>query len=156
MAEFDDADAVRADFRTLVTVGKPPGTFRGVPPFALETLSHEPGRAFAARLAVPRSAPFFGDHFPRKPVFPGTLLLEAQMNLALALARETTPFHAHASLRAHRVTNVKIRSFIEPGTPVDIEATACDAPPLAYDVAARVDARNVAAARVQFSDGAPA
>ena len=50
-------------------------------------------RARAASLratlaAFPSRAPFFGDHFPRRPVFPGTLLLDRQIELALELARE--------------------------------------------------------------------
>ncbi len=148
MIDFDDPAAVRADFDTLITSGKTPGGFDGVPIFDVQTVSHEPARSLSARLAVPGSAPFFADHFPRRPVFPGTLLLEAQMRLALVLALEATPFDAHASLRPHRVTNVKIRSFIEPGTHVDLEAKAREGDALAYDLSARVDGRNVASARV--------
>ena len=127
-----------------------------MPAFDVATTSHEPGRSLAARLSVPKSAPFFGDHFPRRPVFPGTLLLEAQMQLALALERETTPAEAHATLRAHRVTNVKIRSFIAPGTHVELRAQARDGEPRTFDLVAQVDGRNVAAARVELTHGANA
>jgi 3-hydroxyacyl-[acyl-carrier-protein] dehydratase len=153
LADFDDPAAVRADFERLVAQGKPPGGFGGVPAFAVRTTSHEPGRSLAAQLAVPASAAFFGDHFPRKPVFPGTLLLEQQIGLALALARECTQLDAHASLRPRRVTNAKIRSFIEPGTRVDLEARTRDAQSLAFDLAARVDGRAVASARVELATG---
>jgi len=153
MTDFDDPAAVRADFETLITQGKEPGAFRGVPAFDVETASHDPGRSLAARLSVPSAAPFFGDHFPRKPVFPGTLLLETQMQLALALAHETTPAAVHALLRPHRVTNVKIRSFIAPGTAVDLQADARAGEPRTFDLAARVDGRNIAAARVELVDG---
>ncbi len=153
MSEFDDPEAVRADFERLITLGKEPGGFKGLPAFDVETTSHAPGRSLAARLSVPKSAPFFGDHFPRRPVFPGTLLLDAQMQLALALARETAPAASQPTLRPQRVTNVKIRSFIAPGTSVDIQADARDDTPGAFDMSARVDGRNVAVARVDFANG---
>jgi len=153
MTEFDDPQAVRADFERLTTAGKEPGGFAGVPAFRVETTSHTPGRSLAARLSVPGSAPFFGDHFPRRPVFPGTLLLETQMQLALALARETEPAASHPTLRPQRVTNVKIRSFIAPGTAVDIQADARDGEARTFDLGARIEGRNVAVARVELADG---
>jgi 3-hydroxymyristoyl/3-hydroxydecanoyl-(acyl carrier protein) dehydratase len=149
MTDFDDPAAVRADFETLTTTGREPGAFRGLPAFDVETTAHEPGRSLEARLSIPREAPFFGDHFPRRAVFPGTLLLEAQMKLAVALARETMPAQSHPTLRPHRVTNVKIRSFIEPGATVDLEARSREGG--TYDLAARVDDRNVAIARVELA-----
>jgi 3-hydroxymyristoyl/3-hydroxydecanoyl-(acyl carrier protein) dehydratase len=41
----------------------------------------------ARQLAVP-GGPFFTDHFPRRRFSPGTLLLEANLQLVAALARE--------------------------------------------------------------------
>ena len=45
-----------------------------------------------ATLHVPTAAPFFADHFPRRPVFPATLLLDAQIGLAMQLARSADTF----------------------------------------------------------------
>jgi 3-hydroxymyristoyl/3-hydroxydecanoyl-(acyl carrier protein) dehydratase len=148
MTDFDDPAAMKADFEQLITLGREPGAFAGLPPLAVETTSHDRGRRIGARLCVPASAPFFGDHFPRRPVFPGTLLLDAQIGLAFALARDAAPSSAP---RLHRVSNAKMRSFIEPGAVVDIEAAAREGQPLAFDLAARVDGRNVAAARVELA-----
>lgn len=153
MTDFDDPAAVRADFERLTASGKEPGGFRGLPPFDVATTAHEPARSLAARLSVPSTAPFFADHFPRRPVFPGTLLLETQMQLAIALARDIAPLEAHATLRPHRVTNVKIRAFIEPGTEVEIRADARESPALSFDLAARVADRNIASARVELARG---
>ena len=50
------------------------------------------GETASGTLHVPESAPFFHDHFPRRPVFPATLMLDAQIELALALARESGRF----------------------------------------------------------------
>jgi 3-hydroxyacyl-[acyl-carrier-protein] dehydratase len=148
MTDFDDPAAMRADFERLITVGREPGAFPGLPRLPVETTSHDRGRRIVARLSVPESAPFFGDHFPRRPVFPGTLLLDAQLALAIALARDDAPASAP---RLHRVSNAKIRSFIEPGAEVEIEAAARGHQPLAFDLSARADGRNVAAARVEFA-----
>lgn len=88
-ADFDSPEALRERFALLCAEGDVPGRFHGVAIAAPIPLAHEPGRSLSARLDVPASAPFFADHFPRRPVFPATLMLDAQMRLALRLARET-------------------------------------------------------------------
>ncbi len=37
---------------------------------------------------MPDSAPFYADYFPRRPVLPGTLLLDAQLRLSAELAAD--------------------------------------------------------------------
>jgi 3-hydroxyacyl-[acyl-carrier-protein] dehydratase len=66
-------------------------------------------------------APYFDDHFPRRPVFPGTLLLDALAGLAMRLAREALPGPASDALMPTQVSNVKIRSFTTPGTTLELE-----------------------------------
>jgi 3-hydroxymyristoyl/3-hydroxydecanoyl-(acyl carrier protein) dehydratase len=75
----------------------------------------ERGVSAAGVLSVPDSAPFFGDHFPRRPVFPATLLLDAQIRFALELAAEATFWPAGTRPAPARMTHVKMRSFIPPG-----------------------------------------
>ncbi len=58
-----------------------------------------PGESGTGTLAVPADAPFFRDHFPRRPVFPATLLLDAQIGLALAVAAESGRFAPAARSR---------------------------------------------------------
>ena len=41
-----------------------------------------PGESLTATLHVPGAAPFFADHFPRRAVFPATLLLDSQIGSA--------------------------------------------------------------------------
>jgi 3-hydroxymyristoyl/3-hydroxydecanoyl-(acyl carrier protein) dehydratase len=117
--DFDAPDAVRGDFETLCGPGKPPSPFPGITAPELSLIDGVPGRRLRATLHVPVSAPFFGDHFPRRPVFPGSLLLDAQIRLAVRLARETLP--PGQRLRPARVADVKMRSFILPGQAVEIE-----------------------------------
>ena len=117
------------------------------------TREHVPGHALKATLPVPLDAPFFGDHFPRRAVFPATLLLDTQIRLALDLAREALPQKDGEAPHPVRVTNVKMRAFILPGQ--DVELTI-DLAPLANGVAkaslgARIDERVVATARLEIA-----
>jgi len=86
--EFDDPAALAGDFDTLAGPGAAPGRFHGLPAHAMhvDEATFEPGRRVAARLDVPADAPYFADHFPRRPVYPATLLMDALGRLALTLA----------------------------------------------------------------------
>ena len=88
MEEFDAPEAVRGDFETLCGPGAPAARIRALPQPEVTVIERVPGRSLVATLQVPESAPFFGDHFPRRPVFPGTLLLDRQIELAVQVARE--------------------------------------------------------------------
>ncbi len=66
LAEFDDPDALRADFATLCGAGAPAGRFGGVPAPQIETAEAVSGQQRRARLQVPAAGtPLFADHFPR-------------------------------------------------------------------------------------------
>ena len=101
--------------RCCAAPARAPGRFRGV---AAAARRHARRARRAAnprprRCAVPATAPFFADHFPRRPVFPATLLLDAQIGLALRARRATPPTGLPARRRApSRMTHVKVRSFI--------------------------------------------
>lgn len=128
MEEFDAPDAVRADFDTLRTTGATPGRFQGVPAPQIEVREHAAGERLRATLQVPREdTPYFDDHFPRRPVFPGTLLLDALAGLAVQLAREAMPGPVANALMPTEVSNVKIRSFTTPGTTLELEIDLLEA-----------------------------
>ena len=74
-----------------------------------------------ARLSVPQSAPFFADHFPRRPVYPATLLADAQNQLALPLAARALGV-AVDRVRPARVSDFKVRSFSPPGQVLELVA----------------------------------
>ena len=76
MEEFDAPRGGARGFRGARGPGAPAGRFQGVPPQAVTVIDRVPGERLRAELRVPATAPFFGDHFPRRPVFPGTLLLD--------------------------------------------------------------------------------
>jgi 3-hydroxymyristoyl/3-hydroxydecanoyl-(acyl carrier protein) dehydratase len=154
VADFDSPDALREWLNLLRSEGATPGRFQGVAPMRVDVSHHEPGVAMRATLDVPADAPFFGDHFPRRPVFPATLLLDALMNLAQRLARDA-PAMQGATPQPLRATHVKMRSFIVPSQRLELGAELA---PAAYVIvkamlSARTDDRLVASARVELVAG---
>jgi 3-hydroxymyristoyl/3-hydroxydecanoyl-(acyl carrier protein) dehydratase len=150
LEDFDAPEMVRGDFETLCESGRPPSRFTGIRAPDLSLIERIPGQRLRAAMHVPVSAPFFGDHFPRRPVFPATLLLDAQIRLAVRLAGETLP--PGQRLRPARVADVKMRSFILPGHAVEIETAMRSATDGAAELtlAAMVDGKRVATGRIEI------
>jgi 3-hydroxymyristoyl/3-hydroxydecanoyl-(acyl carrier protein) dehydratase len=150
VAEFDAPEALAARLALIRGPGAKPGAFRGVTPPRVVRGAGEKGRSATATLYVPESAPFFGDHFPRRPVFPATLLLDSQIALALELAREATHWPAGSELAPARMTHVKMRAFMPPGATLDMDAelapTGTDTATIR--LAARLDGKTAATARL--------
>ena len=151
--EFDSPAAMAARFDLIRGEGAAPGRFHGVPfPHVVRTTGVA-GVSASATLHVPESAPFFGDHFPRRPVFPATLLLDAQIRLALEVAAEATHWPAGTRPAPSRMTHVKMRSFIPPGALLDIDAEM--APPetgsAMVRLTARMNGKVAATARLEVS-----
>lgn len=152
VADFDSPDALRERLALLRGAGAPPGRFHGVERIPASITQRVPGSLLCATLEVPRTAPFFGDHFPRRHVFPATLLLDLQLALALDLARSAAALRG-AAPRPTRVTHVKMRSFIEPGQKLDLGVelrSPADAAVRAM-LTARTDDRLVASARLEIA-----
>jgi 3-hydroxymyristoyl/3-hydroxydecanoyl-(acyl carrier protein) dehydratase len=122
MEDFDDPRLVRERFDLLCETGATPGGFHGLPPLALNTFVESPGQSATASLTVPTAAPFFADHFPRRHVFPGTLLMHANLETARWLARRLNLPRPGAAWQLRRVSDVKLRTFIPPGEKLFLEA----------------------------------
>jgi len=149
--EFDAPEALRADFKLLTTTGRTPGAFKGVPAPVLEDIPGSDTERLDACLAVPAVADFFLDHFPRRPVFPATLMLDAQLQLAQRLAYT----HAQGPVRVQRITNVKVRAFTAPGATLVLfaeraEPGQADAEPILIKVGAQAEGRTIASAKMFF------
>jgi len=149
--EFDAPESLRADFALLTTTGREPGAFNGLPSPVLSDLSGEGSQRLEANLSVPSEAAFFSDHFPRRPVFPATLMLDAQLQLAQRLAESL----AGGSVRVQRITNVKVRAFTAPGATLVLSAEAAepgqtDAEPILIKVGAHAEGRTIAGAKMFF------
>ncbi len=155
-ADFDAPEALRERFALLRGAGAPVDRFRGVTPLVPEPIDHVAGESIRARLGIPVSAPFFADHFPRRPVFPATLLLDAQIGLATALAREVHAARGWPAPVPTRMTRVKMRTFIVPGQQIDVEVDVAGAEDGATRIALRAGdggGKPFATARVEFSSG---
>lgn len=147
--EFDSPTALAERFELLRGAGAAPGRFQDVVAPRIVGGDSVPGESIAATLHVPAAAPFFGDHFPRRPVFPATLLLDAQIGMALQLA---APGHLPA-----RMTHVKMRSFIAPGDVLRIEARRAPTDPCRILLSAQAaSGKTVATARLETHPGMPA
>ena len=120
--EFDAPAALAERYALLRGAGAEPGRYRGVAAPDVVPGDHVRGESLTATLRVPAAAPFFADHFPRRPVFPATLLLDAQIGLALQLAAEVPDLPAGTQPAPVRITHVKMRSFIAPGEVLALDA----------------------------------
>jgi 3-hydroxymyristoyl/3-hydroxydecanoyl-(acyl carrier protein) dehydratase len=141
VADFDAPEALADRLLQLRGPGAMPGRFRGVVAPHVQPDAIVPGEVVTATLTVPSEAPFFADHFPRRPVFPATLLLDAQIGLAMQLAAP--------GAKPARMTHVKMRSFIAPGQLLKIEARRSDAQRLR--LSAETDGKTVATARLELT-----
>jgi 3-hydroxymyristoyl/3-hydroxydecanoyl-(acyl carrier protein) dehydratase len=113
MALFDDPETVRARFAALRSGDAPPVDTRTPPRPVLAAVALAGGTAHA-ELHVPTEAAFFADHFPRRPVYPATLLADAQNQLALPLAADALDAAADA-IELARAADIKVRAFSAPG-----------------------------------------
>jgi 3-hydroxymyristoyl/3-hydroxydecanoyl-(acyl carrier protein) dehydratase len=151
LSDFDDPAAMRAFYDLLRSSGAPVDRFAGIEVVPLAPLAHEPGRSASARLDVPHEAPYFADHFPRRPVFPGTLLLDRMTTLGAGVARETA---AGRQVFARRVTDVKLRTFTLPGATLTLHAAVESAGDrtiqATLEARAEGQRRPVGGARVEF------
>jgi len=152
MADFDDPAAMRARFETLCG----PGASRriAVDPVVVDPdiTEHEFQKRLRGAIEIPASAPFFSDHFPRQPVFPATLLIEAQIRLAAALAAEVVDPSLRPWLRPTCVRHVKVRTFLRPGQRVEIGANVLSATGTTAEIAlaAMTGGKRVSTARVEI------
>jgi 3-hydroxyacyl-[acyl-carrier-protein] dehydratase len=121
MADFDDPQKLRARFEELCRTGAAPGGFPGLPQLMLERTGGDPGRCASANFQVPSQASLFADHFPRRPVFPGSLLMHLTLQLGALLATEIPP-PANGRWVPWTIQDLKLRSFIPPGATLWIEA----------------------------------
>lgn len=75
-------------------------------------ISHTPGESICAEKRITRAAPYFADHFPKKPVLPMTILLECIMNLGRKFTKAAgfeKPYHVQEMRR------IKMNDFVLPG-----------------------------------------
>lgn len=153
--EFDSPTGLRGRFDFICGAGAEPGAFRGVAAPRITRSGGIAGVSGRATLRVPESAPFFGDHFPRRPVFPATLLLDAKIGFAMNIANEATHWPPGTKLAPSRMTHVKMRAFIPPGAElqVDAELARVDDSSAIIRLGTHMDGKSVATARLEVIAG---
>lgn len=73
-----------------------------------------PGRSLTAVRTLSLSEEYLRDHFPRFPVMPGVLMLEAAFQAAMYLIRIEEDF-AHSMVVLEEARNIKFQGFVQPG-----------------------------------------
>ena len=121
MEGFDSPQAMRERFELICGKGAPGGLFADIPEHDLDVVELVPNERLRAMLRVPKEALFFKDHFPRRPVFPGTMLLDAQITIALKLAAESRSWAPRTTLAASLVPDMKMRAFVPPGEVLELQ-----------------------------------
>jgi 3-hydroxyacyl-[acyl-carrier-protein] dehydratase len=84
-------------------------------------LEVEPGKSITAIKTVSLAEEYLGDHFPRFPVLPGVLMLEAMTQAAAWTIRLGEDF-AHSMVVLRVAKNVKYGDFVEPGRVLTVNA----------------------------------
>ncbi|CAN5580598.1 hypothetical protein BH11PLA2_BH11PLA2_43480 [soil metagenome] len=74
----------------------------------------EPGKSLRARKLLALGEEYLADHFPKFPVMPGVLMLEALVEAAAWLWRATSNYE-HSVIVLREVRNVKYGTFMQPG-----------------------------------------
>ena len=76
------------------------------------TFDFEAGVRLSAEKTIRADAPYFPDHFPKKPVWPMTVLLECTINLAREFVLRSK---FDAVYQVSEVRRVKMKDFVQPG-----------------------------------------
>lgn len=76
-------------------------------------VEHIPGERIVAQKSLSLSASYLSDHFPRKPVLPLTILLQAKLQLAAAFIVDA--FEDGHEFRPVTLRKIKMSGFVQPG-----------------------------------------
>ncbi len=88
----------------------------------LDQITHlEAGLFIEAKKYLSGDEDYLSDHFPRFPVMPGVLMLEALFQASALLVRATEDYRTGLVL-LRTAKNVKFADFVEPGQTLDIRS----------------------------------
>lgn len=86
-----------------------------------QVLELEPGVRIRAVKRLSPSEHYLKDHFPRFPVMPGVIMLEALFQASAWLVRQSEGF-AHAVVLLKEARNIKYSDFVAPGQTLEVTA----------------------------------
>jgi 3-hydroxyacyl-[acyl-carrier-protein] dehydratase len=112
-------------------------------------LELEPGKRIVAVKALSSAEEYLQDHFPKFPVMPGVMMLEALHQAGAWLIRKSENF-AHSVVLLKEAKNVKYSDFVEPGQVllVTAEIVKEEGPLVFVKGQGDVDGRNAVTARL--------
>ena len=84
-------------------------------------ISLEKGKSIEAIRCLALSEEYLKDHFPRFPVMPGVLMLEAMFQASSWLIRASNDF-AHSSVMLKETKSLKFQGFVQPGDSLRVVA----------------------------------
>lgn len=105
---------------------------------------------------VTASEDFFNDHFPRKPILPGVIIIDCMVSLARILIDRKLAaqgMHLHKPVLKY-CKKLKFRTFVQPGDQLVIEARLSDWTPAQCTVRANtlVNGKNAASIIMEFEN----
>ena len=77
------------------------------------------GESLRAVKTLSRAEEYLADHFPKRPVMPGVLMLETMVQAAAWLERLTSGF-AHSMVLLREARNIKYGHFVTPGERLEV------------------------------------
>lgn len=109
----------------------------------------QPGQKIVAVKALTLAEEYLADHFPRFPVMPGVLMLEAMTQAGAWLVRVSEDF-AHSMVELSEAANVKYGQFVEPGQTLTVtaEITGQDEQETRMKAWGKVDGQMTVSARI--------
>lgn len=85
----------------------------------------EPGQRVVAQKALTLAEEYLQDHFPKFPVLPGVLLMEAMVQASAWVVREKLDF-GPSIVMLHEARNVTYKSFLAPGQTLTVTSECKD------------------------------
>ncbi len=114
--------------------------------FVDRILAIEPGSKITTVKCLSMAEEYLADHFPRFPVMPGVLMLEAMTEAGAWLVRVTEDF-SHSIVTLKEARNVRFADFVQPGRVLTVNAEILKAD----DEAVQVKTQGLVAGRVAVS-----
>lgn len=106
-------------------------------------LQLQPGVSITTQKCLSLAEEYLADHFPRFPVMPGVLMLQA-MTEAGALLVAASEDYAHSIITLKEARNVRFAGFVQPGNVLTITAEISKLGPVDVELKTQgtVDGRN--------------